>query len=148
MSRLTCKDAAGASFYAQAPRGTRVSSFSFPSVMPDIPNHRDCNANNVMMDPTDLYPNSYHPVATDLNRNYIGKAQHFTRTQKSPKYYFVDFGNSHRYEPGTDLKAPQEPLPYSGDKTVPEYKGVEPYSPFATDVYLVGNLIREHFLEV
>jgi hypothetical protein len=98
-----------------------------------------------MMDPTSLYPNSYHPIKTDRNRNFTGEARHFTRTQMPPKYYFVDFGISRRYDIGA---VPLEPVIRGGDKSVPEHRTGDPCNPFPTDVYYVGNMIRQEFLKV
>ncbi|KAJ6543681.1 hypothetical protein B0H10DRAFT_2134463 [Mycena sp. CBHHK59/15] len=52
-----------------------------------------------------------------------------------PKYYLIDFGISRRYKP--------EQLP------PPEFRNsYTPCDPFPTDIYYIGNLIRENFLDV
>jgi hypothetical protein len=99
-----------------------------------------------MFDPTHLYPDSYHPIETDRSRNFVGQAKHFTRTQKPCRYYLVDFGLSRRYSPDEE---PRESIIRGGDKTAPEFKNPKgPIDPFPTDVYYLGNMIREDFLEV
>jgi hypothetical protein len=127
-----------------------VSSFL---ILPKLLTHRHCdrdsNSNNIMMDASDMYPNGFHPVQQDRNRNFQGKAKHYTRTQRPPRYYFVDFGISRRYDPasGPVLEGPI----IGGDKSVPEHQGDKVYQdcdPFATDVYSIGNLVREDFLVV
>ena len=69
------------------------------------------------------------------------------------QYYLVDFGLSRYYEPGqARLEIPLA----GGDKTVPEHwngpiGGVRKYTPcdpFPTDVYYIGNFVRDEFLEV
>ncbi|KAF8441721.1 kinase-like domain-containing protein [Boletus edulis BED1] len=107
--------------------------------------HRDCMNRNIMLDPTDLYPESFHPVATNLNKDCSGNAKHFTRTERPPKYYFIDFGISRRYDPS--VTDPKEIPIWGGDKEVPEFQNSnEPCDPFATDVFYVGNAIKMDFV--
>jgi hypothetical protein len=99
-----------------------------------------------MMDPTNLYPQLYHPGSIDLTRDLSGPASHFTRTEKPPRYYLIDFGISSRYPGG---RPAEDDIIIPGDKSVPEHKGrALRCDPFATDVYLLGNAIRENFLNV
>jgi hypothetical protein len=100
-----------------------------------------------MFDASQLYPNGYHPQSINRTCDRTGPARHYTRTQRPPKYYLIDFGISRKYDSssGPPLEAPI----LGGDKTVPEFqKSTEPCDPFPTDVYYVGNLIRTDFLEV
>jgi serine/threonine protein kinase len=106
----------------------------------------DCTANNVMMDPTGLYPESYHPIERHMTRAFDGVAPHITRSQMPPKYYLTDFGLSRRYSP--EQRPPLEPIIRGGDKTVPEFAVGEPCDPFPIDVYYIGNLIRTSFTKV
>jgi len=107
--------------------------------------HRDCVHLNVMMDGSPLYPVPYHPVRTYMKRDYSGRVRHLTRTQRPVKYYLTDFGLSRRYNP--DQGPPLEDPIWGADKTVPEFqKSSDPCDPFPTDVYYLGNLIRENFL--
>lgn len=103
---------------------------------------------NIMLDPHDMYPNLYHLVATDSNRDYKRDARHYSRTRRPCKYYWTDFGLSRRYEP--DNLNPLEVPILGGDKSVPEFKEDEtiPRNPFPTDVHYLGNLIREDFIQV
>jgi len=107
--------------------------------------HRDCINMNIMLDPARLYPESFHPIATNLSKDCSGDAKHFTRTQRPPKYYFIDFGISRRY----DLSDPDpKEIPiWGGDKDVPEFQNSnEPCDPFATDIFYIGNTIRVDFI--
>lgn len=100
-----------------------------------------------MLNPVNLYPHSFHPVETMLNRDCSGLAKHFTRTQRPPKYYFIDFGLSRRYDPSETN--PREVPIWGGDKEVPEFQDSnEPCNPFPTDVFYIGNAIRKDFLLV
>ena len=96
-----------------------------------------------------MYPNSFHPVDMKRNRNWKGNAKHYTRTRRPPRYYFIDYGLSHRYNPedGPALELPMR----GGDKSAPEHADSNyntPCDPFATDIYYLGNLIRERFIKV
>ncbi|KAI9451008.1 kinase-like domain-containing protein [Lactarius psammicola] len=104
--------------------------------------HRDCTANNIMFDSSKMYPNGFHPVKIDRNRNFKGTAKAYTRTQRPPRYYFIDFGLSRQY-PSQD--ATDEPL-RGGDKSAPEHRSGRRCNPFHTDIYYIGNLIRQEFV--
>ncbi|KAJ7162138.1 hypothetical protein C8R46DRAFT_1353155 [Mycena filopes] len=112
--------------------------------------HRDCLWTNIMMSPgKGMYPDGFHPQFQGSTLDMTDDARHFTRTQRPPRYTFIDFGISVRFSPGQRHVA--EPIG-SGDRTVPEYqnlKGVKEIllDPFATDIYLLGNLILGQFLE-
>ncbi|KAH7906825.1 hypothetical protein BJ138DRAFT_1071218 [Hygrophoropsis aurantiaca] len=108
--------------------------------------HRDCMNLNTMMDANSLYIDAFHPCQPDRKRDFTGDARHYTRTQRPPKYYFIDFGISRRYE-RSNTKPLEYPI-WGGDKTVPEFqKSNEPMDPFPTDVYYLGNLIRVDFIQ-
>ena len=108
---------------------------------------RDCMDLNIMMDATTLYKDPYHPCDLTMKRDYTGFARHYTRTQRPPKYFFIDFGISRRYSP--DNPAPLEHPIQGGDKSVPGFQESDaPCNPFPTDVYYLGNMIREEFISV
>ncbi|KIK71987.1 hypothetical protein PAXRUDRAFT_181501, partial [Paxillus rubicundulus Ve08.2h10] len=108
--------------------------------------HRDCMSRNLMFDPSDLYPDSFHPMETSLRRDYSGPAKHLTRTQRPPKYYFIDFGLSRRYDP-SDTDPREEPI-WGGDKEVPEFQhSNDPCNPFPTDIFYIGNAIKKDFIQ-
>ena len=101
---------------------------------------------NIMMDPRPLYPELYHPRLIDWTGDLSRPAKHHTRTTHPTKYYFIDFGLSRKYDPADG--PPREPPVLGGDKSVPEFQGPgAPCDPFPTDVYYLGNLIREDFLQ-
>ncbi|EMD38837.1 hypothetical protein CERSUDRAFT_112564 [Gelatoporia subvermispora B] len=108
--------------------------------------HRDCMVLNIMMDPKPLYPDMYHPQVTDMKRDFSGDAKRFTRTKRPTRYMLIDFGLSRRY--GIEEISPLEDPIWGGDKTVPEFlRSNDPCNPFPTDIYYLGNMIRETFLE-
>jgi len=108
--------------------------------------HRDGMGFNIMLDPSTMYPDSFHPVERSMKRDYSGRAHYYTRTQRPPKYYFIDFGISRRYDP-KDGPPLEDPI-WGGDKTVPEFQiSDEPCNPFPTDIYYVGNMIRKDFIQ-
>lgn len=102
---------------------------------------------NIMMDPKPLYPKMYHPAFTLRTRDLRGTAKHYTRTTRPTKYYFIDFGISRKYQLGDDH--PLEYPIFGGDKSVPEFQeSDEARDPFPTDIYYLGNLVREDLLKV
>ncbi|KAF8263894.1 hypothetical protein EI94DRAFT_549201 [Lactarius quietus] len=94
----------------------------------------DCTANNIMFDPSKMYPNGFQPIKNDLNRNFKGAAKAYTRTQRPPRYYFTNFGLSRQY---LSRDALDEPL---RDKSAPEHQSGRHCNPFHTDIYDLGNL--------
>lgn len=109
---------------------------------------RDCFTPNIMMDATHLYHIPFYPSKTDKRRDWKGPAKPASRTGKRVNYYLIDLGISKRYPAGsTPCEFPIIPA----DKSVPEHQGAlvnTRSDPFATDVYLLGNAIRESFLRV
>ena len=104
----------------------------------------DCTANNIMLDPSQMYPSGFHPVKINRKKNFKGKATAYTRTQRPPRYILIDFGLSRQY-PSREVV--DDPL-RGGDKTAPEHQSYRPSNPFHTDIYYIGNLIRDHFMAV
>ncbi|KAL0952417.1 hypothetical protein HGRIS_006691 [Hohenbuehelia grisea] len=108
--------------------------------------HRDISTLNVMMDASSLFLDEYHPYKLQRKLDLSGPARYSTRTQTPVKYYLTDFGLSRKYDP--EAGPPREIPIRGGDKTVPEFqKPLDPCDPFPTDVYYVGNLIRQNFTE-
>ena len=109
---------------------------------------RDIMTLNVMMDSKPILPDLFHPTATQKTRDFKGYIRPYTRTSRPVRYYLTDFGLSRKYSP--DDSDPLEVPIFGGDKSVPEFQK-DPYAPanpFRTDVYYMGNLIREDFLQV
>jgi hypothetical protein len=96
-----------------------------------------------MLDPSKMYPKRFHPVKIDRNRNFKGTAKAYTRTQRPPRYYFIDLGLSRQY---LSRDALDEPL-RGGDKSAPEHQTGQRCNPFQTDIYYIGNLVRQEFMK-
>jgi hypothetical protein len=105
---------------------------------------RDCTANNIMLDPSRMYPEGFHPVKINRSRDFKKCAKRYTRTQRSTRYLLVDFGLSRQYSSRYALDEPVS----GGDKSAPEHRHWKPCNPFRTDIYYLGNLVREYFVEV
>lgn len=103
---------------------------------------------NIMMDPQPMFPNLYHPRSPDLSHDLKRRPKQYSRTERPTRYFLIDFGISRQYS--VDNPSPSELPIIGGDKTVPEFQdeGYDKASnPFPTDVYYLGNLIREHYLK-
>jgi hypothetical protein len=100
-----------------------------------------------MLDPSNMYPKPFHPTKIDRSRDFRRKAKWYSRTRRPTKYLLIDFGLSRRYDPAN---GPPLDKPYrGGDKSAPEHQDMtRPCNPFPTDVYYLGNLIREDFMQV
>ncbi|KAJ3850576.1 hypothetical protein EV368DRAFT_6991, partial [Lentinula lateritia] len=62
-------------------------------------------------------------------------------------YYLIDFGLSHMYSSKSTVP-PLERILRGGDKSAPEHAPkYKRANPFSTDIYYIGNLIRENFTE-
>jgi hypothetical protein len=99
------------------------------------------------MDPAGIFPVPYHPVLTDKTRDFRGKVHPLTRTQVPVKYYWIDFGLARHYQP--DQRPPAERIIIGADKSPPEHTDpTQSCDPFPTDVYFVGNFVRQSFIKV
>lgn len=58
---------------------------------------RDCMNRNILLYPSGLYPGSFHPMKTGFKR--LQWFHEITCTQRPPKYYFIDFWFSWKYDP-------------------------------------------------
>ncbi|KAF8494172.1 hypothetical protein F5888DRAFT_1719176 [Russula emetica] len=105
--------------------------------------HRDCTANNIMLGASGMYPNGFHPTKNNRNKNFKGTAKAYTRTQRPPVYYLIDFGLSRQY---ISRDVTDEPL-RGGDKSAPEHRSKRRCNPFQTDIYYIGNLVRHEFMK-
>jgi hypothetical protein len=123
---------------------TRIQFQSFLT----LPFTRDCTSKNIMLDPSNMYPESFHPVKIDRSsKNFDKKAKRYSRTRRPTRYLLIDFGLSRRYDP---VNGPPLDKKYRGiDKSAPEHQDMEtPCDPFPTDVYYLGNLVRKKFMMV
>ena len=100
-----------------------------------------------MLDPSGMYPESFHPIAINRSKDFRKTAKAYSRTRCPPRYLLIDFGLSRQYDPANGPPL-DEPL-RGGDKSAPEHQDrVTPCNPFPTDVYYMGNLVRLQFVQV
>lgn len=108
--------------------------------------HRDCMQLNILMDGS-MFIDAWHPSDQYMSEDFKHAARHRTRTQSPPRYYYIDFGISRKYDASNT--SPLEIPIYGGDKGVPEF--AEDYNkhwnPFPTDVWYLGHAIQETFLD-
>lgn len=98
-----------------------------------------------MMDGDALYSERTHPVFTSFALNLSGELRSRWRVDVPIKYYFIDFGISTRFRKSDDSLV----LGVAGrDQSVPELSSTEKYDPFKTDIYIIGNTLREEFYNV
>ncbi|KAJ3966643.1 kinase-like domain-containing protein [Lentinula raphanica] len=87
--------------------------------------HRDCSINNVAMDANAMYNRTFHPINTKKRYDWSGKSRLYDPSRSRPHEYALRSGG---YMPPEGLEG-------------------TPCDPFATDVFLLGNLIRTSFLD-
>ena len=100
-----------------------------------------------MFDSSEMYPLGFHPAQINRTRDSEGRdrrAKRYTRTQRPRRYYLIDFGLSRHYR---SREALDEPL-RGGDKSAPEHQSRALCNPFHTDIYHLGNLVRQEFMQV
>ena len=91
-----------------------------------------------------MYPNGFHPVKINRNRNFKGSAKAYTRTQRPPVYYLINFSLSRQYA-SRDVT---DGILRRGDRSAPEHQWIGRCNPFQTDIYYIGNLVRHAFMDV
>ncbi|KAI0299141.1 hypothetical protein B0F90DRAFT_1729481 [Multifurca ochricompacta] len=107
----------------------------------------DCTKASIVLEPSGMYLESFHPVAINRNRGFRNKLKAYSRTRRPPRYLLIDFGLSRRYDP--DNGPPLDKPLRGGDKSAPEHRDRDtPCNPFPTDIYYIGNLVREQFAQV
>ncbi|KAF9238764.1 kinase-like domain-containing protein [Melanogaster broomeanus] len=105
--------------------------------------HRDCVAQNIMMDAQYLCPDGWHPIHYQESRDFTGNLHHKKRSEVDVVYYFIDFGLSILHPPGQTLLITGAE---GRDDDVPELSDHKPYDPFKVDIYIVGHMFETEFL--
>lgn len=103
-----------------------------------------------MMDAGPLYPEPWHPVEPKMKADWSGPAKPLSRKDHPVRYYFIDFGLSDRFDLTKDRPLVM-PVEAGGLQVPPEFEGSgieKKHDPFPTDVWYIGNLIREEYLVV
>ncbi|KAI0274585.1 hypothetical protein BGY98DRAFT_992740 [Russula aff. rugulosa BPL654] len=95
-----------------------------------------------MFDASEMYPKGYHPVQLNRSLNFKEQAERYARKVRPPRYYLIDFGLSRQYSSRNALDPPLS----GGDKSASKHRHGGRCNPFRTDIYYLGNLVREHFI--
>ncbi|KLO13853.1 hypothetical protein SCHPADRAFT_852018 [Schizopora paradoxa] len=107
--------------------------------------HRDCSLGNIMMDAPSIFPRGFHPTNIATDRGGVFSITTIPRYKATGpiRYYLIDFGISRIYEPD------EEHL-YIGDdgadRDIPELSDDVAYDPFRADVFILGNILKKHFI--
>ena len=99
-----------------------------------------------MFGASSMHPNGLYPIEINRNKSSEGTAVAYTRTQHHPAsvYYLICSGLSRQY---TSRDVTDEPLP-GVDTSALEYRLQGLCNPFQADIYCIGNLVRQEFMEV
>ncbi|KAI9458229.1 kinase-like domain-containing protein [Boletus coccyginus] len=106
--------------------------------------HRDCAAENILMDGSNLYKDGWHPMNPWQARDGGDLLLSRKRSDVEIKYYFIDFGLS------TEFAAGQRARLVTGQKgriEAPEQNSGLPYDPFKLDVYYLGHVYQTKIVE-
>jgi hypothetical protein len=148
-ARIGSLNSQGCTIYARKSCRPSVCTPSIPSfpLGSDSTYTRDCTFANIMLDPSNMYPESFHPVRISRSKDFRHKAKAYSRTRRPTRYLLIDFGLSRYYDPanGPPLDKPLR----GGDKSAPEHQdGKTLCNPFPTDVYYLGNVVRGYLMKV
>ncbi|KAF9073656.1 hypothetical protein BDP27DRAFT_288585 [Rhodocollybia butyracea] len=107
--------------------------------------HRDCSMNNMAMNSISMYTRQWYPNILKKRYNWSGRAPYHSRTRRPPTYLLFSFGSSRQYDPSQPR--PAEFAIRSGKSFSPEAQKNMPCDPFATDIFLLGNMMCTSFLK-
>lgn len=97
------------------------------------------------MDGRALYPRGHHPIRKNRSLDTIEVLTPLQRIDHPVRYFFVDFGLSVRFPPGSPTLVVGD---VGRDAEVPELSSTVPYDPFKADIYALGNLFDKEFEQV
>ena len=95
--------------------------------------YMDCSLKNVLMDATHMYPRGFHPVEDLFLYDIKTLAPRISRSEAGVKYYFVDYGISSYFPPGSRRELVLGIA--SRDRDIPELTNDVPYDPFKVDIF-------------
>ncbi|KAI9450981.1 hypothetical protein BJY52DRAFT_134251 [Lactarius psammicola] len=105
--------------------------------------HRNCTAENIMSSRSKTDPNIFLPDMNDQNRTFKGAVKAYTRRRPPPRYYFVGLELSVQYSSRDAIDEPWR----RRDTSAPEHRSGGWCNPFHTDIYYIGNLVSQEFVE-
>ncbi|KAJ6607526.1 hypothetical protein B0H10DRAFT_2227725 [Mycena sp. CBHHK59/15] len=113
---------------------------------------RDSHYMNIMLAANKMYPNGFYPGNPSYAHRTLdvsARAKAFTRTQRPPRYYWIDYGlSSDEYQCSDPSGRLRVPYARGGDKDIPETQNnCLLADPFASDVWWLGNLIETHLIK-
>jgi hypothetical protein len=110
----------GCPIHAREPRRSSVCRHRSHIPFSDMAYTRDCTYGNIMLDPSNMFPESFHPAVIDRSKDFRRKAKWYSRTRRPTRYLLIDFGLSRRYDPanGPSLDIPIR----GGDKSAPGHQ--------------------------
>lgn len=97
------------------------------------------------MDGRALYPRGHHPIRKNRSLDTIEALTPLQRIDHPVRYFYVDFGLSVRFPPGSPTLVVGD---VGRDAEVPELSSTVPYDPFKADIYALGNLFDKEFEQV
>ncbi|KAI0629607.1 kinase-like domain-containing protein [Trametes polyzona] len=103
--------------------------------------HRDVAVANIMMDARALYPQGHHPMQIGYSPDVLHPVTPLPRAGRDVKYYYIDFGLSSRFPPGTSTLV----IGDVGRAYVPELSDTVPYDAFKVDIFSLGDLFLQEF---
>ena len=93
-----------------------------------------------------MYPLGFHPVESIYLKDKKTVASKISRLEAGVKYYYVDYGISSYFPPGSQRELV---VGIAGrDQDVPELSRNVPYDPFKVDIFSIGNVLRGEFQAV
>ena len=98
------------------------------------------------MEASNMYPYGFHPIRSSYLQDVTTHVTIIPRTMVNVKYYFVDYGISSYFPPGSQARLV---VGTDGrDRDVPELSDEVPYDPFKVDIFTIGNVLRQLFCDV
>ncbi len=98
-----------------------------------------------MMDGRPLYPQGHHPVRLEYTSDNIYDATPLPRIDNPVRYFYIDFGISHRFKEGSKPML----LGRKGrNQQVPELSSTVPYDAYKVDVYALGDVYAKELVGV
>lgn len=101
----------------------------------------DCTSENVALSRSKTRPNERLSGLND--RNFVGAVQAYTRMRRPPRYYLVGFELSVLYSSRDIVDETWR----RGDTFAPEHRSRGCSNPFHTDIYYLGHLVSQEFVE-
>ena len=100
-----------------------------------------------MLDANPLYPKGFLTANPSYDRSGLTRAVPRCRYEvSSVKYYVIDFGLSTLFDDSAKSRLVTGGRAQDGD--IPELSNTVPYDPFLVDVFTLGNLFKQTFIQV